>query len=98
MYYFFITLKVACIIEWVWHFFRKETSCIQKRKRSHQPRGAVVGKVMQNTPEVTKPQENQVQAIEAKDEDEAVVEEEAVTKDVEDELGASTDHNKRHQL
>ena len=45
---------------------------------------------MQNTPEVTKPQENQVQAIEAKDEDEAVVEEEAVTKDVEDYVGDST--------
>ena len=45
-----------------------------------------------------KPQENQVQATEAKDEDEAVVEEEVVTKDVEDEVGASTFQHTPHQF
>ena len=39
-----------------------------------------------------KPRDNQVQATESKDEDEAVVEEEAVTKDVEDYVGDSTSH------
>ena len=43
-----------------------------------------------------KPRENQVQETGAKDEDGAIVEEESVTKDVEDEVGASTSHNTRH--
>ena len=38
-------------------------------------------------------QENQVQATASKDKDEAVVEEEAVTKDVEDYVVASTSQN-----
>ena len=37
--------------------------------------------------------QNQVQATEAKYEENAVVEEEVVTKDVEDEVGASTSHH-----
>ena len=37
-----------------------------------------------------KPRDNQVQATESKEEDEAFVEEEAVTKDVEDYVGDST--------
>ena len=37
-----------------------------------------------------KPQDNQVQETASKDKDEAVVEEEAVTKDVEDYVGDST--------
>ena len=45
-----------------------------------------------------KPQDNQVQEIDAKDNDKAVVEEEAVTKDVEDEVGASNAHHTHHQL
>ena len=45
-----------------------------------------------------KPQDNQVQATEAKDEDEAIMEGEAVTKDVEDEVGASTSQHTRHQF
>ena len=40
-----------------------------------------------------KPRDNQVQATESKDEDEAFVEEEAVTKDVEDYVGNSTSHH-----
>ena len=40
-----------------------------------------------------KPWENQVQATDLKDKDETVVEEEAVTEDVEDYLGASTYHH-----
>ena len=45
-----------------------------------------------------KPQENQVQATEAKEEEKEIVEEEAVTKDVEDEVGASTYQYTRHQF
>ena len=45
-----------------------------------------------------KPQDNQLQATEAKDEEEAVVKEEAVTNDVEDEGGALTSHHTRHQF
>ena len=37
-----------------------------------------------------KPRDNQLQSTESKDEDKAVVEEEAVTKDVEDYVGDST--------
>ena len=40
-----------------------------------------------------KPRENQVQATESKEEDESVVEEEAVTKDVEDYVGDPTYHH-----
>ena len=40
--------------------------------------------------DITTNLENQVQATESKDKDEAVVEEEAVTKDVKDHVGAST--------
>ena len=42
--------------------------------------------------------QNQVQATEAKYEENAVVEEEVVTKDVEDEVGASTSKQTRHQF
>ena len=42
--------------------------------------------------------ENQVNATEPKEEDEAVVEEEAFTKDVKNEVGASTSQNTRHQF
>ena len=41
-----------------------------------------------------KPRDNQVQATESKDEDEAFVEEEAVTKDVEDYVGNSTSQHR----
>ena len=40
-----------------------------------------------------KPRENQVHTTECKEEDEAVVEEEAVTKDVEDYVCNSTSHH-----
>ena len=40
-----------------------------------------------------KSRENQVQATDSKDKDETVVEEEAVTEDVEDYVGASTSQN-----
>ena len=40
-----------------------------------------------------KPRENQVHTTESNEEDEAVVEEEAVTKDVEDYVGDSTSHH-----
>ena len=42
--------------------------------------------------------ENQVQATEPKNEGEAAVEEEAVTKDVKDEVGASTSQHTYHQF
>ena len=41
-----------------------------------------------------KPRDNQLQSTESKDEDKAVVEEEAVTKDVEDYVGDSTSQYK----
>ena len=52
----------------------------------------MMGKVTQQPPQVIKPQENQVQETESKEEDEAVFAEEAVTKDVEDYVGDSTYH------
>ena len=45
-----------------------------------------------------KPRENQVQATEAKNEGDAVVEEEAATKDVEDAVGASTSQHTCHKF
>ena len=63
-------------------------SWIQKRKQPYQPLEAVVGTVTQKTDKVTKPRANHVQATEAKEEDDAVVEEGAVNKYVADEEGA----------
>ena len=42
--------------------------------------------------------DNQVQKNEAKEEKEVFMEEEAVTNDVEDEVGASTSQHTRHQF
>ena len=77
--------------------FRKETSWLQKRKRSHQPQDAGTGKVTQQPPILTK-RVNQVNATEAKDKYKAVLEEEVVIRYVEDEAGASNAHDKCHQL
>ena len=52
---------------------------------------AVAGKAMQQTPEVAEPWLNQVQATEANEKVKEILDEVAVTKDVEDEVGASTD-------
>ena len=45
-----------------------------------------------------KPQENQLQTTESKYKDKEVVEEEALTKDVEDYVGASTSQHIRHKF
>ena len=55
--------------------FRKETSWTQKRKRLHQTREVVSGKVTQQPTVLTKTLENKVQKMESKDKDEAVTEE-----------------------
>ena len=78
--------------------FRKEKPWIQKWKQPHHPWKEVEGKVTQQPPVRMKTRANQVQEAEAKDKAEAVVEEEAVTKDVEDKAGASTAHHTCHQL
>ena len=51
---------------------------------------------MQQTPEVAEPWLNQVQATEAKEKVKEILDEVAVTKDVEDEVGASTAHHTLH--
>ena len=52
--------------------------------------------VTQQLPDATKPQKNQVQETEAKDEAKVVVEEGKVTKDMANEVGASTAQNARN--
>ena len=73
-------------------------SWLQKQKQPHQLQEEVEGKVTQEPPVLAKPLENQVQATEAKDEAEVVVEEKTVTKYMEDEAGASTAHHTSHKF
>ena len=62
------------------------------------PWEAVTGKVTQQPPDLTKIWANQVQAMEAEDEARAVVEEELVTKDVDNEDDFSTAQHTCHLL
>ena len=78
--------------------FRNKTSSLYIWTWTYQPWEAVSWKLMQQPPELTTIQASQLQSMEAKYKATAVVEEESVTKYVEDKARVSTAHHTRHKF